>query len=163
MTASMENPEDPHGDDPAETSGASLNIRPYEPRDDEQVIRLWQAAFPNDPPRNEPRAVIRRKLRVQRELFLVGEWDGRIVATVLGGYDGFRGWVYHLAVDRAHRRKGFGRLMMREGERLLREMGCPKLNIQVRADNQDVVAFYRRLGYDVEDHISMGKLFIPES
>lgn len=52
--------------------------------------------------------------------------------------------------------------MMREAERLLKLMGCPKLNVQVRAHNHEVVEFYKRMGYAVEDHISMGKLLSPE-
>lgn len=99
---------------------------------------------------------------MQRELFLVGESKGVVVATLLGGYDGFRCWVYHVAVDAAHRRKGYGRAMMREAERLLTRTGCPKLNIQVRAHNHGVVEFYERLGYAVDDHISMGKLLTEE-
>jgi len=139
-----------------------LKIRPFEARDKAEVVRLWMEAFPNDPPRNEPLSVIRRKLEMQRELFLIGESNGAVVATLLGGYDGFRGWVYHLAVSATHRRKGYGRQMMLEAEDLLRRMGCPKLNIQVRAHNQEVVAFYKRMGYDVEDHISMGRLLSTE-
>ena len=135
-----------------------LKIRRFEPHDGEEVTRLWQEAFPNDPPRNEPAAVIRRKLKTQRELFLVGDLNGIVVATLIGGYDGHRCWVYHVAVAGAHRRKGYGREMMHEAERLVKRMGCPKLNIQVRAHNRDVVAFYESLGYAVEDHISMGKL-----
>jgi ribosomal protein S18 acetylase RimI-like enzyme len=132
-----------------------INIREFQARDGEEVTRLWLEAFPNDPPRNEPASVIRRKLETQRELFLVGESNGVILATLLGGYDGFRCWVYHVAVDAAHRRKGYGRQMMREAERLLKRTGCPKLNIQVRAHNLGVVEFYKRMGYTVEDHISM--------
>ena len=141
---------------------SSLNIRPFELRDAEAVRRLWVQAFPNDPLRNEPAVVIRRKLEVQRELFLVGESDGAILATLLGGYDGFRCWVYHVAVDVAHRQMGYGRQMMQTAERLLKRTGCPKLNIQVRAHNQGVVEFYRRIGYTVDDHVSMGKLLSPE-
>jgi ribosomal protein S18 acetylase RimI-like enzyme len=101
--------------------------------------------------------VIRRKLEVQRELFLVGVLGEEVVGTVLAGYDGFRGWVYHLAVHPAHRRRGFGRRLMQSAERRLRALGCPKLNLQVRARNAGVVAFYEALGYSVEGHVSMGK------
>lgn len=139
-----------------------LEIRQFEARDEEDVIRIWSEAFPNDPPRNEPASVVRRKIKTQPELFLVGESNGVVVATLLGGYDGFRGWVYHVAVSVAHRRQGYGREMMREAERLLKKLGCPKLNIQVRAENRGVVDFYKRIGYEVEDHVSMGKLLSPE-
>ena len=143
-------------------TGNSLDIRAFKDRDEDEVRRIWLQAFPDDPRRNDPSSVIRRKLEYQRELFLVGESDGVIVATLLAGYDGFRCWVYHLAVDQAHRRRGYGRQMMMEAERMLRRMGCPKLNIQVRAHNQEVVEFYHRLDYGIDDHISMGKLLSPE-
>jgi len=106
---------------------------------------------------NEPASVIRRKLTVQPELFLVGRLDDRIVAVVVGGFDGVRGWIHHLAVSAAHRRHGFGAAMMAEVEARLAALGCPKVNLQVRATNEEVVAFYRRLGYTIEDRISMGR------
>lgn len=134
-----------------------LAIRSYEHHDEQGVTSLWHAAFPNDPRRNEPSSVIRRKLSVQPELLLVGELDGRIVAALVGGFDGYRGWVYHLAVSAEHRRKGFGRAMMAELEVRLARLGCPKLNLQVRESNREVVAFYQRLGYEIEERVSMGK------
>lgn len=133
-------------------------IRAFHESDEEQVIALWRTAFAADPPWNEPTEIIRRKLEVQRDLFLVGELDGRIVATVIAGYDGFRGWVYHLAVATEERRRGLGRAMTKEAEKKLRARGCPKVNLQVRARNADVVDFYRKIGYSVEEHTSMGKL-----
>jgi ribosomal protein S18 acetylase RimI-like enzyme len=84
----------------------------------------------------------------------------------MGGYDGHRGWVYSLAVDPANRRKGIGTALMRELERRLKNLGCPKLNLQILNHNMGVVAFYESLGYKVEERVSMGKRFIggePES
>jgi ribosomal protein S18 acetylase RimI-like enzyme len=133
-------------------------IRPFLEKDEDEVVVLWRDAFSKDPPWNEPTGIVRRKLEVQRDLFLVGEIEGVIVATVIAGYDGFRGWAYHLAVAVEHRRKGVGRAMMAEVEKRLRSQGCPKINLQVRAWNADVIAFYERLGYSVEEHKSMGKL-----
>jgi ribosomal protein S18 acetylase RimI-like enzyme len=138
--------------------GWTLTIRPFEYRDEAAVTTLWREAFPDDPPRNEPSRVIRRKLSVHPELFLVGELDGRVVAAVVGGWDGFRGWINHLAVSAAARRRGFGRAMVAALEARLANLGCPKVNLQVRATNAQVVAFYERLGYDVEDRVSLGKL-----
>ena len=135
-----------------------LAIRPFARDDESQVIALWREVFAKDPPWNEPTEIIRRKLQVQPELFLVGELDGRIVATVIGGYDGFRGWVYHLGVTGTLGRQGIGRKMMSEIEARLAAIGCPKINIQVRAWNEAVVGFYKALGYTVEPHTSMGKL-----
>jgi ribosomal protein S18 acetylase RimI-like enzyme len=95
---------------------------------------------------------------VQRELFLVGEFQGDIVGTVIAGFDGYRGWVYHLAVRPRFRRRGFGRELMREAEGRLKALGCPKLNLQVRSSNAEVIAFYERLGYSIEDRASLGKI-----
>ncbi|MGH3056123.1 MAG: GNAT family acetyltransferase, partial [Gaiellaceae bacterium] len=118
----------------------------------------WGATFPGGAPRNDPRAIIRNKRRVQPELFLVGEVEGRTVATILAGYDGHRGWVYHVAVAAEARRNGYGRAMMAAAEERLRALGCPKLNLQINRFNAEVVAFYEALGYAVEDRISMGKV-----
>jgi ribosomal protein S18 acetylase RimI-like enzyme len=134
-----------------------LTIRPFDDRDEAAVVALWRAAFPSEPTRNEPLAVIRQKRAVQPELFLVGEAQGRIVATVIAGYDGHRGWVYHVAVASDARRRGYGRALMAAAEERLRALGCPKINLQVNRWNAEVVAFYEALGYAVEDRISMGK------
>ncbi len=133
-------------------------IRPFEPEDRDEVITLWKDVFASDPPWNDPEGMIARKQAVQPELFLVGALGGAVVATVLAGYDGVRGWIYHLAVERAHRRRGLGTRMMRAAEEGLAALGCPKINLQVRAGNAEVVAFYRSLGYRLEDHASMGRL-----
>ena len=135
----------------------ALIVRAYEAADAESVTALWREIFAADPPWNEPGLVIRRKLAVQPELFLVGELGGAVIATVLAGFDGVRGWIHHLAVVPAHRRRGFGRLMMAEAERRLRRLGCPKVNLQVRASNAAVVEFYRRLDYQIEERVSFGK------
>ncbi len=138
----------------------SLRVRPYQERDEEAVVYLWQMVFPDDPPWNDPSLVIQRKLSVQRDLFLIGEMDRRVVATVIGGYDGFRGWVYHLAVVPDHRRNGIGRAMMNEIEAKLKILGCTKLNLQVRSTNVDVIEFYKRLNYLFEDRVSFGKRLV---
>lgn len=91
------------------------------------------------------------------DLFLVGELDGRIIAAVMAGYDGHRGWLYYLGVLPEHRRSGYGRVIVAEAERLLRLEGCPKLNLQVRTSNLEVIEFYRRLGFAIDDVASMGK------
>jgi ribosomal protein S18 acetylase RimI-like enzyme len=135
----------------------TLRVRPFHEADQPSVVALWSEVFADDPPRNDPRAVIERKLRVQRELFLVCEFENEIVGTVIAGFDGYRGWVYHLAVQPRHRRRGFGRELMREAERRLKALGCPKLNLQVRSSNAGVIAFYERLGYSIEDRASLGK------
>jgi ribosomal protein S18 acetylase RimI-like enzyme len=136
----------------------AFQVRPFSEADEPAVVALWTEVFAGDPPGNEPRAVIGRKLRVQRELFLVGELQGDIVGTVIAGFDGYRGWVYHLAVQPRCRRRGFGRRLMREAEARLKTLGCPKLNLQVRSSNAEVIAFYERLGYSIEDRASLGRI-----
>jgi ribosomal protein S18 acetylase RimI-like enzyme len=135
-----------------------MEIRPYEERDEEAVAKLWREVFPDSPLWNVPEEDIRRKLEVQRELFLVATIGEEITGTAMAGYDGHRGWVYCVAVDPARRRKGIGRALMERVERGLTRMGCHKLNLQVRKSNEETVAFYEILGYLVEDRVSMGKL-----
>ena len=114
-------------------------------------------------PHNDPATVIRLKLAVQRDLFFVARLDGRLVGTVMGGYDGHRGWIYSLAVGPEVRRRGVGTALMRHVERELAGRGCPKVNLQVLASNAETVAFYEKLGYSVEERVSMGKVFGSET
>jgi ribosomal protein S18 acetylase RimI-like enzyme len=134
-----------------------LEIRPYRDGDHDGVVALWSRVFAGDPAWNAPAEMIRRKLAVQRELFLVGLVAEQVVATVLAGFDGVRGWIHHLAVAPEQRRRGIATRMMALAEAGLVGLGCPKVNLQVRATNAGVVAFYRALGYAVEERVSMGK------
>ena len=140
-----------------------MEIRPYRDEDLPAVVELWRAAFPDAPPWNEPTADIARKLEVQREFFVVAMADDKIVGTAMAGYDGHRGWVYSLAVGPEHRRRGIGTALMRRVEHDLAGMGCPKLNLQVRGTNREVVRFYESLGYVTEDRVSMGRRLEQES
>ena len=136
---------------------AMVDIRPYESKDQTQVVALWNEVFPDDPPWNEPASMIRRKRTDQPELFLVAHVTGEVAGTVLAGFDGVRGWVHHLAVRASYRRQGLASSLMTAAEKGLAALGCPKVNLQVRATNSAVVAFYRSLGYEVEDRTSLGK------
>jgi ribosomal protein S18 acetylase RimI-like enzyme len=135
----------------------ALTIRPFAAVDEPAVAALWHAVFPETRPWNQPAAYIRRKRTVQPELFLVGLRGGELVATVVGGFDGVRGWIYHLAVAPPLRRRGIGRAMMAAVEAALRARGCPKINLQIVDANAAVAAFYERLGYAVEARVSMSK------
>ena len=138
-----------------------MEIRPYLPKDEKSVIELWHKCDLLRP-WNNPTLDIQRKLKVNSELFLVGETDGKVIATVMGGYEGHRGWVYYLAVDPAYQRKGLGKQIIDVVEEKLRVMGCPKINLQIRADNVDVVNFYENLGYKTEERVSMGKRLVGD-
>ncbi|MCP4584207.1 MAG: GNAT family acetyltransferase [candidate division Zixibacteria bacterium] len=135
-----------------------MEIRSYIDDDEEAIAALWREVFPGSPAWNDPKTDIRRKLEIQPELFLVAIIDSNPIGTAMAGYDGHRGWVYYVAVKPKYRRQGIGEALMRKIERGLKQIGCPKLNLQVRADNDEVVAFYKKLGYKVEPRISMGKL-----
>lgn len=133
-----------------------MQIRPYVPADESAVIALWDRCGLLRP-WNDPKKDIQRKLDVCPAQFLVGELDGQIVATAMVGYDGHRGWIYYLAVSPDCQRRGFGRALMDAAEQLLREQGCPKINLQVRTTNTDVIGFYRSLGFAEDAVLSMGK------
>ncbi|MDD9986607.1 MAG: GNAT family acetyltransferase [Spirochaetaceae bacterium] len=138
-----------------------MEVRPYRESDQDAVVALWRKCGLVRP-WNDPVKDIRRKLGVQRDMFLVGSLDGRLVATMMVGYEGHRGWVNYLAVAADCRKRGLGRTLMSEAEARLREMGCPKVNLQIRRSNADVVSFYRSIGYSEDDVVSMGKRLIED-
>ena len=138
-----------------------MDIRPFQPSDEPAVVALWKECDLTRP-WNDPHKDIARKLAVQPELFLVGVADGAIVASVMAGYEGHRGWVNYLAVAPAFRSRGFARALMQRVEEQLLERGCPKLNLQVRDSNQEAIAFYRHLGYVQHASVSLGKRLIED-
>ena len=133
-----------------------LIIKSFQSSDESDVIDLWHRCN-LVVPQNNPRKDIAAKLKVQPEFFLVGTISGRIVSTAMAGYDGHRGWVYYLAVYPDYQRKGIGRQMMEKVENSLRELGCQKINIQVRSSNESVISFYEHMGYSNDDVLGMGK------
>jgi ribosomal protein S18 acetylase RimI-like enzyme len=133
-----------------------MQIRPYEPGDEDAVIALWDRCGLLRP-WNDPRKDIQRKLAVRPDLFLVGVIDGAIVATAMAGYEGHRGWINYLGVCPGEQRKGLGRAMMQAAEQRLRDCGCPKINLQVRTSNQQAIAFYQSIGFTIDDVVSLGK------
>jgi ribosomal protein S18 acetylase RimI-like enzyme len=133
-----------------------MQIRPYHLSDEPAVLTLW-AHCGLVVPRNNPVGDIRRKLAVTPELFLVGILESQLIATVMAGYEGHRGWINYLAVAPELQGNGHGRQIMEHAEHLLRERGCPKINLQVRSTNRHVIEFYRRLGFAEDEVLSMGK------
>lgn len=134
----------------------TFEIRQFAEPDRAAVISVWQASGITRP-QNDPDLDIDRKLAAATEPFLVGTFAGEVVGTVMGGYDGSRGWIYALAVHPDHQRKGYGGQLVVAVEATLAARGCPKINLQVRAGNAAAEAFYRAIGYDVEERISFGK------
>lgn len=133
-----------------------MEIRTFRSDDEPAVIQLWWDCG-LVMAHNDPQKDIQRKLAVQPDLFLVGVEDERIVATVMVGYEGHRGWLNYLAVSPEVRRRGLGRRMVHEAEKRLRGLGCPKINLQVRAANIEAMNFYQRLGFAEDNLRSMGK------
>ena len=137
-------------------------IRSYAETDEEAVIALWRASQ-LVVPWNDPRRDIRRKLDTDPAGFLVGQHGPHVVASVLAGYDGHRGWLNYLAVDPQLRGTGYGRRMVEAAEALLLTRGCPKVNLQVRAGNAAVADFYRHLGYRPDAALGLGKRLIADA
>lgn len=136
-----------------------VNIVTYQDTHFAGVEALWDEVFPTVSPWNKAAVTIPAKLQVQPELFVVAEEAGDVIGTVMAGYDGHRGWLYTVAVRPTHQRRGIGSALLEEAERRLARAGCTKANLQIRAGNEAVAAFYRTHGYLVEERISMGKRF----
>jgi len=132
------------------------DIRVYRTSDEAAVVALWQACG-LVVPWNVPALDIGRKLAFQPDLFFVSESEGEITGSVMVGYEGHRGWINYLAVAPARRRTGLGRALMDFSEARLRGLGCAKINLQVRDSNTEAVGFYERLGFAVDDTVSLGK------
>jgi len=133
-----------------------LLIRPFRIEDTDAVLALWQEAGLSRWD-TRPRTSIQKKLAHSPGSFLVGEMESRVVATAMVGYDGLRGWLYRLAVAPEYQRRGIGRSMVEKAESWLREQGCLKAKLQIEERAADSVEFYRKLGYEVQPLVSMGK------
>ena len=151
----------------------TMHVRDFREADRRALTALWEACGLTRP-WNDPYRDIDRKLERDAGLLLVGEAPanqpadgttkaGKVIATVMAGYDGHRGWINYLAVDPDHQGEGHGRAMMKAAETRLLALGCPKVNLQVRTDNSDAVAFYEALGYSVDPVVSMGRRLINEA
>lgn len=139
----------------------TASIRPFARADAEAVVALWREVGLTRP-WNDPFRDIERKLTQQPELFVVAECEGEIFGTVMAGFEGHRGWMNYLAVSPAARGTGLGRRLVEHVEVALERVGCPKLSLQVRSSNAEVLKFYEHLGYGVDDVISMGKRLIAD-
>ncbi|WP_411746275.1 GNAT family acetyltransferase [Reinekea sp.] len=135
---------------------SELEIRQFEECDRKAVIDLWQECSLTTQ-QNNPNKDINRKMKVNPELFLVGCVKGELVATVMGGYEGHRGWINYLAVKPAMQRQGLAKQLMQFVEEKIAQLGCPKINLQVRSSNSAVIDFYAALGYGDDRVIGLGK------
>lgn len=138
-----------------------MQLRSFEPSDRAEIVDLWRRC---ELLRswNDPDLDIDRKVDHDPEGFVVGEVDGRVVAAAMFGYDGHRGSVNYLAVDPDLQSAGHGRTLMAHIEAQLVALGCPKVNLMVRSSNTAVLEFYSRLGYEVDEAVSLGRRLIHD-
>jgi ribosomal protein S18 acetylase RimI-like enzyme len=134
----------------------AIAIRSFLPGDRAPLVALWSACDLTRP-WNDPDEDIDRKLARDAGNLLIMEEAGQVIGSVMVGYDGHRGWINYLAVRPDRQGRGLGRDLMSAAESRLRVLGCPKVNLQVRASNKAAVEFYRRIGYGLDDVLSMGR------
>jgi ribosomal protein S18 acetylase RimI-like enzyme len=139
----------------------TVDIRSFALADTDAVVSLWQETGLTRP-WNNPYQDINRKLSVQPELFLVAVAGATVVGSVMAGYDGHRGWLYYLASDPARRGEGIGRRLVEAAEERLLAMGCPKVQLMVRPENNVAQGFYDALGYDTFETWATGKRLIAD-
>lgn len=130
-------------------------MRKYKPVDKPSLIALWQNAFPNPAPHNEPSLMLDCKLKVDRLLFVVEKY-GEVIGSCIAGYDGHRGWLYTVAIAPELRRKGIGTKLVKHTISELNKLGCVKINLQIGVDNKQLTEFYQSLGFAIEQRTSMG-------
>jgi hypothetical protein len=133
-----------------------MKIRNYKPSDKNSIISLWKKVLNPQKPHNNPEIAIDMKTKQNDGLFFVAEDNHEIIGTVIAGFDGHRGWLYSLAMLPQHRRKGIGTQLVKKAIGELKKLGCLKVNLQINSDNNEVVEFYKKNGFLVEDRISMG-------
>lgn len=138
-----------------------IEFRQFDEADRAAVIALWKACGLTRA-WNDPDADIDRKLALDDGGFFVAVRNDQLIASVMVGYDGHRGWINYLAVDPSCRGDGIGRLIMDLAEQHLIARGCPKINLQIRVKNSGAIQFYERLGFSVDEVVSMGKRLTEE-
>ncbi len=136
-------------------------IRQFSHTDLEDIISLWELCGLTRP-WNNPEIDIFRKAEQQDGLFLIATRDDKLVATLMGGYDGHRGWISYLAVHPQYQRQGIATALVQQLEKRLIARGCPKVQLLIRKDNLDIQSFYDELGYEEVDAICLGKRLISD-
>lgn len=134
---------------------ASVTIRQYRHPEDYAAVRsLWENAGRGiHIRRSDEPDEIEKKLQRDPDLFLVAELDGEIIGSVVGGFDGRRGLIYHLAVVEAQRSKGLGSALMQEVEQRLRQKGCIRCYLLVTADNYESMQYYEKRDWERMDQL----------
>ena len=131
-------------------------IRPATRDDRSSIVQLWETVFPDDPPHNAPQKVFDAMLDVQEDMLLIALDGDTLIGTAFAGFDGHRGWLHKVAVLPHYQRRGVASELVRQATHKLRDIGCTKVNLQIRATNTQVRRFYESLGFDIEERLSMG-------
>lgn len=134
----------------------AFEIVRYSPEFQDAVVNLWMKCN-LIVPQNDPVGDIRKKLDFQPDLFFIGLLDGKLICSIMVGYEGHRGWINYLAVTPEFQRQGYGGKLVQKAVDELKRIGCLKLNLQVRRNNTSVIDFYKRLGFKEDDVVSLGK------
>jgi ribosomal protein S18 acetylase RimI-like enzyme len=119
------------------------------------LIELWKECS-LIVPQNDPIEDIQKKLEFQPDLFFIALLDGKLVGSVMAGYEGHRGWLNYLAVLPDFQKRGYGRELVKRAIAELERLGCLKLNVQIRESNISAVRFYERLGFRDDHVVSLG-------
>lgn len=138
-----------------------MKIRKFNIKDTAEVVKIWDMCGLLHPP-NDPFEEIRNKMDFQPDLFLVGEISGEVIATVMLGYEGRRGWINSLGILPKYQGMGYGSEMVKQGTQILKDLGAPKINLLIRPANTKVREFYEKLGFVNEDAILMSHRFTKE-
>ena len=134
----------------------NFEIVRYSSEYQDAVVDLWRKCN-LVVPQNDPVEDIQRKLVFQPDLFFVALLDGKVIGSIMVGYEGHRGWMNYLAVLPEHQRRGYGRKLVEKAVYELKRLGCLKVNLQVRRSNVSVVEFYKHLGFKDDDVVGLGK------
>jgi ribosomal protein S18 acetylase RimI-like enzyme len=134
----------------------NFKIVRYSSEYQDAVVDLWRKCN-LVVPQNDPVEDIQRKLVFQPDLFFVALLDGKVIGSIMVGYEGHRGWMNYLAVLPEHQRRGYGRKLVEKAVDELKRLGCLKVNLQVRKSNVSVVEFYKHLGFKDDDVVGLGK------
>ena len=140
--------------------GIKMKIEKFSIEQYDEIIEIWRKAGLSIGS-SDTKEQVNRMLQRNPNLFLIGKVDEIIAGVVMGGFDGRRGYVHHLAVDPKYQKKGFGRLMMKELMKRFGEMGVHKVHLFIEKYNKEVINFYQRLNWEIRDDLIMMS-FIPD-
>jgi ribosomal protein S18 acetylase RimI-like enzyme len=136
---------------------SNIRIHEFDLPDYDAVVSLWKEARLVLRPGDDLDS-IRRRLQRDADLFLVAREGSEVVGCVMGGWDGRRGWIYHLAVKPSHQRQGIAKALMRELEVRLERKGAKRVNAQIYQSNTTSLRFFSACGYETRpDLVMIGK------